>query len=167
MVMQFEVVIIGGGPGGATAALLLARAGWSVAVVEKASFPRRILPFSFGGLPTASPGAETPHVIPAYVHDRHVLVVPTGVEIRCLRHLRPCTPDKPPVRPHRNFRLPQPITLRAGHLVRRFFVLKSIRLTLPQISPKDSLSTWIKNSGAAHLHWTFAQHLAVPESELS
>ena len=41
MVMQFEVVIIGGGPGGATAAILLARAGWSVAVVEKVSFPRR------------------------------------------------------------------------------------------------------------------------------
>ena len=41
MVMPFEVVIIGGGPGGATAAILLARAGWSVAVVEKVPFPRR------------------------------------------------------------------------------------------------------------------------------
>jgi len=36
----FDALIIGAGPGGATAALLLARAGWSVGLVEKASFPR-------------------------------------------------------------------------------------------------------------------------------
>jgi flavin-dependent dehydrogenase len=36
----FDALIIGGGPGGATAAILLARAGWSVALVEQASFPR-------------------------------------------------------------------------------------------------------------------------------
>ena len=36
----FDAVIVGGGPGGATSALLLAKAGWSVALVEKASFPR-------------------------------------------------------------------------------------------------------------------------------
>jgi flavin-dependent dehydrogenase len=35
-----DALIIGGGPGGATSALLLAKAGWSVALVEKASFPR-------------------------------------------------------------------------------------------------------------------------------
>ena len=35
-----DALIIGGGPGGATAALLLARAGWSVRVIEKAAFPR-------------------------------------------------------------------------------------------------------------------------------
>lgn len=38
---DYDAVVIGGGPGGATAALLLARAGWSVAVVERKAFPRR------------------------------------------------------------------------------------------------------------------------------
>jgi flavin-dependent dehydrogenase len=37
----FDALVIGGGPGGATAALLLAKAGWSVGLVEKVSFPRR------------------------------------------------------------------------------------------------------------------------------
>ena len=34
-------MVIGAGPAGATAALMLARAGWSVALVEKTPFPRR------------------------------------------------------------------------------------------------------------------------------
>lgn len=38
---MLDALIIGGGPGGATAARLLADTGWSVAVVEKAAFPRR------------------------------------------------------------------------------------------------------------------------------
>ena len=38
---SFDAVVLGAGPAGATAALLLARAGWSVALVEKTAYPRR------------------------------------------------------------------------------------------------------------------------------
>lgn len=37
----FDAIVIGAGPAGSTAALLLARRGWSVAIVEKGAFPRR------------------------------------------------------------------------------------------------------------------------------
>lgn len=39
--MKYDALVLGAGPAGAVAALMLARAGWSVAVVEKTSFPRR------------------------------------------------------------------------------------------------------------------------------
>ncbi len=38
---HFDAVIVGAGPAGSSAAILLARAGWSVALVEKQRFPRR------------------------------------------------------------------------------------------------------------------------------
>lgn len=41
LVQHFDAVVIGGGPAGATSALLLARAGWSVAILEQKAFPRR------------------------------------------------------------------------------------------------------------------------------
>ena len=37
----FDAVIIGAGPAGSAAAILLARAGWAVALVERQTFPRR------------------------------------------------------------------------------------------------------------------------------
>ena len=41
MQTQYDAIIIGAGPAGSSAAILLARAGWSVALVEKQRFPRR------------------------------------------------------------------------------------------------------------------------------
>ncbi len=38
---DFDALIVGAGPAGASAATLLARAGWSVALVEQEAFPRR------------------------------------------------------------------------------------------------------------------------------
>ena len=37
----FDVAIVGAGPAGTSAAILLARAGWSVALIERQTFPRR------------------------------------------------------------------------------------------------------------------------------
>src|SRR6266700_2643276 len=41
MTELFDAIIIGGGPAGASAGLMLGRAGWKAAVIEKAGFPRR------------------------------------------------------------------------------------------------------------------------------
>jgi len=38
---HYDAIVIGGGVAGGTAAILLAQAGWSVALVEKRAFPRR------------------------------------------------------------------------------------------------------------------------------
>ncbi len=38
---SYDAIIVGGGPSGATASVLLAQAGWRVAIVEKTKFPRR------------------------------------------------------------------------------------------------------------------------------
>jgi menaquinone-9 beta-reductase len=36
----YDAIVIGGGPAGSTTALMLARAGWAVALIEKSQFPR-------------------------------------------------------------------------------------------------------------------------------
>jgi 2-polyprenyl-6-methoxyphenol hydroxylase-like FAD-dependent oxidoreductase len=41
MSSRYDALVIGGGVAGSTAAILLAEAGWSVALVEKRAFPRR------------------------------------------------------------------------------------------------------------------------------
>ncbi len=41
MKTAFDVAIVGAGPAGSSAAILLARAGWSVALIERQTFPRR------------------------------------------------------------------------------------------------------------------------------
>jgi 2-polyprenyl-6-methoxyphenol hydroxylase-like FAD-dependent oxidoreductase len=39
--LRYDAIVVGGGVAGGTAAILLAEAGWSVALVEKKPFPRR------------------------------------------------------------------------------------------------------------------------------
>jgi menaquinone-9 beta-reductase len=40
---KYDIAIIGGGPAGSTAAMLLSKMGYSVAIIEKKSFPREVL----------------------------------------------------------------------------------------------------------------------------
>jgi 2-polyprenyl-6-methoxyphenol hydroxylase-like FAD-dependent oxidoreductase len=41
VIPRYDAIVVGGGVAGGTAAILLAEAGWSVALVEKKTFPRR------------------------------------------------------------------------------------------------------------------------------
>ncbi|KAA0911183.1 NAD(P)/FAD-dependent oxidoreductase [Pusillimonas sp. ANT_WB101] len=41
MKTDFDAIVVGAGPAGSSAAILLAQAGWSVALIEKQAFPRR------------------------------------------------------------------------------------------------------------------------------
>lgn len=41
MVQHFDAIVVGAGPAGSATAILLARAGWAVALIEKQRFPRR------------------------------------------------------------------------------------------------------------------------------
>lgn len=41
MTGDYDAIVVGAGPSGSTAAILLATAGWSVALIEKQAFPRR------------------------------------------------------------------------------------------------------------------------------
>ena len=50
--MEFDAAIIGAGPAGSTAAIRLAEAGWRVALIEKAQFPRRKVCGEFISAPT-------------------------------------------------------------------------------------------------------------------
>ena len=41
MLTKYDAIVMGAGPAGSSAAILLARAGWSIALIEKQAFPRR------------------------------------------------------------------------------------------------------------------------------
>ena len=61
--LQADVVVIGGGPGGSTAAAMLARKGWRVLLFERERFPRHHVGESL--LPASLPVLEELGVLPA------------------------------------------------------------------------------------------------------
>ncbi len=61
--MTADVVVIGGGPGGSTAATMLARKGWQVILLEREHFPREHVGESL--LPASLPVLEELGVLPA------------------------------------------------------------------------------------------------------
>ncbi|HWP41468.1 MAG TPA: FAD-dependent oxidoreductase, partial [Tepidisphaeraceae bacterium] len=70
METNFDVLVIGGGPAGATAALVLARQGWRVCVLEKAAHPRFHIGESI--LPRATPLLEQLKLSSALARLPHV-----------------------------------------------------------------------------------------------
>jgi flavin-dependent dehydrogenase len=72
--MRYDAIVIGAGPAGSTAALLLARAGWSIAIVEKSRFPRRKVCGEFISA-TSMPLLHELGVLAAFLHQ-------AGPEIR-------------------------------------------------------------------------------------
>ena len=61
--LSVDVVVIGGGPGGSTAATMLARKGWQVLLLERHRFPRHHVGESL--LPASLPVLEELGVLPA------------------------------------------------------------------------------------------------------
>lgn len=61
--LKADVVVIGGGPGGSTAATMLARKGWQVLLLEREHFPREHVGESL--LPATLPVLEELGVLPA------------------------------------------------------------------------------------------------------
>ncbi|HEY4264655.1 MAG TPA: NAD(P)/FAD-dependent oxidoreductase [Micropepsaceae bacterium] len=65
---MYDALIIGAGPAGSTAARLLAKAGWSVALVEKSEFPRRKVCGEFISA-TSLPLLYDPHVRESFLSE--------------------------------------------------------------------------------------------------
>ena len=61
--LSIDVVVIGGGPGGSTAATMLARKGWQVVLLERERFPREHVGESL--LPASLPVLDELGVLPA------------------------------------------------------------------------------------------------------
>jgi flavin-dependent dehydrogenase len=75
---MFDAAIIGAGPAGAAASRLLAKAGWSVALIEKADFPRRKVCGEFISA-TTMPVLEACGIVPTFLTAAGPPVTHVGV----------------------------------------------------------------------------------------
>jgi flavin-dependent dehydrogenase len=75
---MFDAAIIGAGPAGSAAARLLAQAGWSVALIEKAEFPRRKVCGEFISA-TTMPVLEACGIAPAFLATAGPPVTHVGI----------------------------------------------------------------------------------------